>query len=376
MGVVMNIRRTKNAISLEHNALREVDDFDISLNTPKRGETTIIFTLGEYDSVACDLKASSDDFQKLKEWMEAIARDESKPSIALGSGAKLTCELTDIPENAVAKTYRYLDEQFPSPIAVVSVTKENDEIYTAVLKVKHFINLLYVTLLTGVYDYPKSLRRQWYPFTKKYQQEEDFPKWMRRNLYWHHSLLASPLIEWYLQSSESYATATPQFRYEPGCAHVICMWADFGSSIFWDFSNGASLGNHEFLELGDYVFDFSDIEGLNAWYQEFFELAGDFDEIEDDFPEEIREEEIIEERKLATLQKIKEWHIKGFKLAQEIRKRLPLNVILIYEQSWDVAYGLHYFERDKGRIIFDPRKIDKIRTDTPGGQDTLTTSIP
>ena len=76
-------------------------------------------------------------------------------------------------------------------------------------------------------------------------------------------------------------------------------------------------------------------------------------------PEEIIEGEITDASKLAILQKAREWHIRGFKLAQEIRKRLPLNVILIYEQSWDVAYGLHYFERDKGRIIFDPRKIDR-----------------
>lgn len=351
--------KTKNAISLEHNALRKVDDFNVSLNDPKQGAMTIFFTLGEYDDVACDLLAASDDLQKIKEWMEAIARDERQTSVALGAGAKLTCELTDIPESSVEKTYRYLDELFPSPIAVVSVTTDDGETYSSVLKIKHFINLLYVSLLTGGYDYPRVLRRQWYPFTERFQKEEEFPKWMRRNLYWHQSMLASPLLEWYLQSSESYTLAKPQFQYEPGCAHVLCMWADFGSSIFWNIIRGGSLGEPNFLELGDYVFDLSDIEGIYEWYDDFLELAYDFDEVEADFPDEIIVEKITDEGKLATLHQTREWHIRGFELAQEVRKRLPLNVILIYQQSWDVANGLPYFERDKGRIIFDSRKIDK-----------------
>ena len=364
----MKVMKTKNAISLEHNALRKVDDFNVSLNDPKQGAMTIFFTLGEYDDVACDLLAASDDLQKIKEWMEAIARDERQTSVALGAGAKLTCELTDIPENCVEKTYRYLDELFPSPIAVVSVTTVDNETYTAVLKVKHFINLLYVSLLTGGYDYPRVLKKHWYPYTKKYQQSEEFQKWMRKQACWHQSMLASPLLEWYLQSAECYTDAQPQFKDEYDCAYMLSMWADFGSCILWRLKDGASVGvcydinDHSLrtdIYINGHLFSFSDIEGLNKWYDDFLELAYDFDEVEADFPDEIIEEKITDEGKVATLHQTREWHIRGFKLAQEIRKRLPLNVILIYQQSWDVANGLPYFERDKGRIIFDSRKIDK-----------------
>lgn len=358
--------KTKNAISAAQNTLREVDDFNITIDDPKQGKMTLHITLGEWEPVACVLCAESDDLQKLKEWMEAIARDERRASVALGSGGVIACELTDIPESSVEKTYRYLDEQFPSPIGIFTITTENGEAYSAVLKVKHFINLLYVSLLTGGYDYPRVLRKHWYPYTKKYQQSANFPKWMRKQSCWHQSMLASPLLEWYLQSSESYTDAKPQFKGEFDCAYMLSMWADFGSCIFWRHKDGASveayfdINDHSLktdIYINGHVFSFSDIKGLNEWYAEFHSLSYEYDEIGNDFPEDIIEEEITNESKLATLQKTREWHIRGFKLAQEARKRLPINVMMIYEQSWDVANGLHYFGRDKGRIIFDPRKL-------------------
>ena len=349
--------KTKNAISAEQNALREVDDFNITIDAPKQGKMTLHITHGEWEPLACVLCAESDDLQKLKEWMEAIARDERHASVALGSGAVIACELTDIPESTVEKTYRYLDEQFPSPIALVSITTENGETCTAVLKVKHFINMLYVALLANWYDLNKRLKKDWYPYTKDYEESEDFRKWMRKQPYWHQRLLASPLIEWYLQSSDCYSNAKPQFKYDFGCAYMFTMWADFGDSIFWSFPDGGSSGDATCIEINDFIFDISDIEGLKEWYAEFHSLSYEYDEIGNDFPEDIIEEEITNESKLASLQKTREWHIRGFKLAQEVRKRLPMNVMMIYEQSWDVAHGLHYFGRDKGRIIFDPRKL-------------------
>lgn len=348
--------KTQNAISAEQNTLSKVDDFDITLDKPQRGKMVLHITLGELAPVTCDLWAASDDLQQLKEWMEAIARDESHASVALGSGVVLACELTDIPESTVETTYRYLDEQFPSPIALVSITTENGETRTAVLKVKHFINMLYVALLANWYDLNKRLKKDWYPYTKAYEESEDFRKWMRKHPYWHQSLLSSPLIEWYLQSAESYTQAKPQFKYDFGCVYMFTMWADFGGSIFWSFPGGGSVGDATSLEIGDFIFDLSDIEGLKEWYAEFHSLAYDYHEQEGDLP--LIKSEPADEEKCRILRETKAWHLRGFKLAQEIRKRLPLNVIMIYEQSWDVAYGLHYFQRDKGRIIFAPAKLE------------------
>lgn len=64
-------------------------------------------------------------------------------------------------------------------------------------------------------------------------------------------------------------------------------------------------------------------------------------------------------RSFARCCSLNELPFKHDKLAQEIRKRLPINVILHYQQSWNVGFGLPYFARDKGRIVFDSRKIDK-----------------
>lgn len=343
----MNVKRTKNAISLAFNDLREVDDFDICREAPKQGEMTIHFTLGNFDSVACNLKAASDDIQKLKEWMEAIVRDERQTSVLLGAGAKLTCELTDIPESAVEKTYRYLDEQFPSPIAVISLTSEGGETYSAVLKVKHFINALYVTLMMFNARGPEAPTKQWYPYTEKYKKEKDYKTWMKNSPHWHQTQVTSSLIEWYLQSSESYTSEPPHFQYVSDIGYIVKMWADYGC-IFW--KDGISIGEITTLNINDLDFDFSDVEGLEEWYSDFPRLSEDFQSID---------EEAAKETVASILQEIEEWHIRGFKLAQEIRKRLPINVILHYMQSWDVGYGLPYFAIDKGRIIFDSRKIDK-----------------
>lgn len=343
MKIGMNVMKTKNAISLEHNVLREVDDFNISIKDPEQGKISIILTLGELPPVTSVLCADSNDLQKLKEWMESIARDESLTSASLGSGTKITCKQTDIPEKAVDETYRYLDELFPSPLAVISITTDDNKTYSAVLKIKHFINALYVTLMMHCVRTPEKLTKQWYPYTEEYKKQESFKQWIANSPYHHQSLVASSLIEWYLQSTQSYTSVNPKFKYEGSVAYIVTMWTDYGC-IFW--KNGISIGEITSLEINDLNFDFSDVEGLREWYDDFYCLADSYRVIAED-----------KENEESLMMKIKEWHIKGFRLAQEIRRRLPLNVILLYLQSWDVGHGQRYFAKDKGRIIFDSRKI-------------------
>lgn len=330
---------------MEQKVLREVDDFNISVKEPDQGKMSIAFTLGELDPVLCDLFAASDDLQKIKEWMEAIAKDELQSSIVLGSGTKISCELTDIPESSVKRTYRYLDELYPSAIAVISITTKEGEEYSGVFKVKHFINALYADLMTTSMRAPEKLAKHWYLYTKESKTQEGYEYWLNKTPHWHQNQLTSSLIEWYLQTTESYTAAKPQFQFERSIVYIVTMWADYGC-IFW--RDGISIGEITSLGIKDLDFDFSDIEGLREWYDDFYRLADDFREIDEGT-----------EKAKAVLQECEEWHIKGFKLAQEIRKRLPINVILLYLQSWDVGFGLRYFERDKGRIIFDSRKIDK-----------------
>lgn len=97
-----------------------VDDFALSSEKPTPGAWHFLLTLGELPPMPITLCAAADDLRKIKEWMEAIARDERHCSVVFGSGAGLCCDITDIPESAVIKTYRFLDEQFPSPIARVT----------------------------------------------------------------------------------------------------------------------------------------------------------------------------------------------------------------------------------------------------------------
>lgn len=342
----MGTRGTKNVTYLKLNTLKKADDFDFSIENPELGKMSIIFTLGELKPVTCVLYAASDDLQKMKSWMEEIARDVRHTSVTLGSGAEIACDLTNVPESSVEKTYRYLDELFPSPLGVISVTIENGETYSAVCKVKHFINKLYVSLLMVSESSTEKITQQWYPHTEDYKNSEDFKAWMNKCPHCHQGLLSSSLIEWYLQSKESYTDAKPQFQFEKGVAFIVTMWADWGC-IFW--RDGRSIGGITELSISDLIFDFSDVVGLKEWYDDFDRLANDFREID---------EETGNERTVAILREVQEWHIRGFRLAQEIRKRLPLNVVLLYEQSWDVAFGQTYFARDSGRIIFDSRKME------------------
>lgn len=338
----MSETRTKNAILLKANKLREVDNFVISISEPKEGAMSLNFTLGNLAPIECELLADSDDLKKLKEWMESIAKDTGHASVVFGSGASLTCEITDIPESEVKQTGRYLDELFPSPICVISVRTGDGIFRSGVFKVKHFINQLYMTLLMGLSRETEQLAKEWYPYTKQYEhiQPQDFISWIKKTPFWHENLVSSALLDWYLQSAETYTDAQPEFKFEWGIAYVVDMWADY-CCIFW--RNGISIGDITYLGIHNLDFDFSDITGLEEWYD-------DFPRLDDDYYASFDK---TEEESNATLQEIKEWEIKGFKLAHEIRKRLPINVVLLYSPTWITSFPCGNY----GRIIFDQRRL-------------------
>ena len=332
--------KTRNTLLFEKGLLREVDEFALRRGRVLPGKWTFYLILGELRAVPGTLCADHDDLQKIKGWMEAIARDERHASVTFGSGAGLTCDITDIPESSVKKSYRYLDEEHPSPIALLTVTDDNGSSHSAVLKIKHFINYLYVVILFMSFREEDNMKEQWYAYTPKYRESEEFQTLIREHPYYHQDLQSSALVEWYLQSAECYSVVKPQFRYAIPCAYLINMWVDFGC-MFWEGTEGMSIGEYSNLYINDLQFDFSDIDGLDAWIKDFHRLA-----------ERSMKVDGFVSAKLSHT--IKAWHLRGYKIAQEIRKRLPLNVILIYQQAFDLSFRQRYYRRDLGRVLFPP----------------------
>lgn len=338
----MNVTKTRNVVFSEKGALRMVDDFALSSEKPTPGAWHFLLTLGELPPMPITLCAAADDLRKIKEWMEAIARDERHCSVVFGSGASLCCDITDIPESAVIKTYRFLDEQFPSPIARVTATDDNGNTCTAILKIKHFLNYLYIEIQRMPYRRTEEMKNLWYAHTAAYRESADVRAWVNGHPYYHRYFQASALMEWYLQSTESYTVARPQLRELPPCVEIVIMWVDY-CSIFWSGENGGSIGDCVRLGIGSQLFDFSDIRGLLDWYS-------DFEEMEEKI-------EFNDYKSTAGMARnIKKWQIRGFRLARKIRKRLPSNAVLIYRQTGysDCNRSSHYYRRDNGRILFDP----------------------
>lgn len=340
-----------NRQALSSGKLCRTDDFTMSITPPKAGCITLCIRLDTGEETSFVLRADNDDLMKLKEWMETIIREEHA-EVELSGGQRLAYYVTDVPESAVEPTIRFLDELFPSPIGILSISPAEKETLECVVKVKHVLNALYLYLLTGGNadgtreDYGKHFPKEWYAYTPT---EEMHPTRISKNLY-HYNQLQSDLLEWYVCSSVSYADAQPRFRWTSGIPEVITMWDDWGE-LFW--REGAGAGASTSLSVGDYNFDLSDIEGLDEWDTDFHDverLSASYEE-DDDNDED--------GRPAVLTQKAREWHIRGYRLAQQVRQRMPLNAALIYELTWDVAIDTPEWEKDIGHVIFDPRLLEK-----------------
>lgn len=329
-----------NRLAWESRTLRCVDDFTMSITPPKAGGIRLCIHIDGCEATTFELRAENDDLMKLKAWMEELVRSECAEA-ALSNGQRLAYRVTDVPESTVEPTVRFLDELFPSPIGILTLTPAAGEALECVVKVKHFLNALYLYLLTGgnadtILSYGKHFEKEWYAYTPTKVQ---YPEHISKSLY-HYNQQQSYLIEWYLCAAVPYAAAQPQFRWMRVIPEVLTMWDDWGE-LFW--CEGAGSGCEHGLSVGDYDFDLSEIK-LHEWDDDFNELEklSSRDECDDDVPVILTQED-------------KDWHIRGYRLAQQVRQRMPLNAALIYELTWDIAYDTPVWSRDIGHVIFDPR---------------------
>lgn len=323
--------------------LRKTDTFSIRVFPPDNGGLRTEIALGSSPSVPLTLAAEHDELMKLRAWMEDIARGISPAHVCFADGTALSCRREYDDETGFAKTERFLDEAYPTSISTFCVRDAPGTEHRALIKTKHFLNYLYLSLLTGGNpdrdaDYLPHFSEQWYAHTIARHRCERY--------YDHYRIFSSHLLEWYLSCKEACPRHLPSFKPLPDTTDFVLMWEDFVDALFWH--NGGCCGYSECLGLNDVSIDLSDIPELSVWSNDFDELTSKVmnNEIDDEAPYAAIGEEAR-----------REWHTRGLKLAEKIRPRISRHFVLIYEQSWDLAYDTPYFANDCGRLIFDERFI-------------------
>lgn len=317
------------------------DDFRISPSKPRNGRLKMALMRSVDQNLGTlMLCAVEDELQKLLDWMEDIAREEAQEHTLLLSNEQVLhlIRFDSLSEADVKPSCRFLEELVPSPLALLIIRTFEGRIYSFFIKSKHFITNLYMQLLFRVARHInyRFIKQNWFVYLPKKPENK------RTDRYVFYDSIKSPLLEWYGSSTVRYCTAHPSFKtgWIPPTRLVIDMWADFGGSIFWD--RGAAIGGVDDLSTNDnYYFDFSDIPELTDWYNEFHDLAFDLEDAEEELPP-------ISPRVIA-------WHLRGLKLAQQIRPRLPLNIDLVYSLSWDTVYPSLYNELHAGHLVYDTR---------------------
>lgn len=342
------MNHTDNRLALSSAALRRVDDFTMSITPPKAGIISLTIHIDGCGPSTFVLRAENDDLMKLKTWMEDVVREEHA-EVELSGGQCLAYSVTDVPESSVEPTIRFLDELFPSPIGILTLTPAEGQAIECVVKVKHFLNALYLYLLTEsnpylkATDYESLVEKEWYAYTTT---EKMMDSHSEKELY-HYNKLHSLLLEWYLCASASYTDFQPQFVSAEPISNIVKMWVDW-SSVFWD--DYVSIGGSEEIHIGHSEIDLSDIKELLAWEMEYYDMS-----------EACYGDTVTETYGTAapTEQECNEWHIRGYHVAHQVKIRLPRNAALLYKMTPPMKIMTEGGMRDVGHIIFDPRLLEK-----------------
>ncbi|MCQ2365121.1 MAG: hypothetical protein MJ051_06170 [Akkermansia sp.] len=286
-------------------ALRKTDVFTLCISPLEDGHRFLEIRLGSAPRVRMTLTEKHDELMKLRSWIEEIARGVSPAIVSFADGTALSCRREYDDETGFAKTERFLDEEYPTSISTFCVRDAQGTEHRALIKTKHFLNLLYMEAL---------LDRK-----------------------------PSHLVEWYLSCREALPKRFPHFKSIPIRKGTLKMWADFADAVFWQ---GTNIGDYNYLHIDDTYIDLSDVSSLETWYDDFYLLTSE-DDMHTKPPFAIIGEEARQE-----------WHVRGLKIAEILRSRIPQHYVFVYMQSWPLADLTPYFANDCGRIIFDERFIE------------------
>lgn len=182
------------------NELRKTDLFTLCISPLNDGQRILEIQLGSTPRVKMTLTEKSDELMKLRSWMEDIARGISPALVSFEDGTALSCRREYDDETGFAKTERFPDEEYPTSISTFCVRDGQGREHSALIKTKHFLNYLYLSLLTGGNpdrdcDYLPHFPKQWYAHTPVRQRCEGY--------YAHYRHFSSRLLEWYLSCKDA-----------------------------------------------------------------------------------------------------------------------------------------------------------------------------
>lgn len=327
---------------------KTVDDVYFSASLPKGGVMCIHPRMNKRVTGLLELRAETDDLNRLKQWMEQIAKElRLTATLMLADGQFLCLRRLSLPESAVRKTKRFLDELVPSTLSVLLLrTKEGRE-YRFFVKTKHFVTQLYMALLMK-HVHPRDeespgsyMKSEWFSHTPNAWWYE------KRGVDAFYNAVKSLLIEWYMHSSVPWRKDKPQFRTFHHVPVYIDFWADFGGSIFWD-AVGVSIGDVQFVCACGLDFEFYDMPELEEWYNDFIKLTDKYCMCTGDAHQDP-----------LSVPEIEEWQKRGYAIAKKLRSRLPVNLDIIYSLTWDLAFGSRYHSTDRGHVLFDERLYER-----------------
>ena len=327
---------------------KTVDDVYFSASLPKGGVICLQPRMDSNVTGHLELRAETDDLNRLKQWMEQVAKElNPADTLMLVDGQYLCLHRLSLPESAVEKTKRFLDELVPSTLSVLLIqTKEGRE-YRFFVKTKHFVTQLYMALLLK-HVHPRNeespgsyMKSEWFSHTPNAWWYE------KRGVDAFYNAVKSLLIEWYMHSSVPWSVNKPQFRTFHHVPKYIDLWADFGGSIFWD-AIGVSIGDVQDVSACGLDFEFYDMPELEEWYNDFIKLTDKYCMCTGDAHQDP-----------LSVPEIEEWQKRGYAIAKKLRSRLPVNLDIIYSLTWDLAFGSRYHSTDRGHVLFDERLYDE-----------------
>lgn len=258
--------------------------YNVTFTAENTDQSLVTLTL-RVGNLVCSLTIHDlQDLQYVRKWMEGIAKNDGIITRTIGFNHH-TCDAYMIPQRI---------GQF-TQMGQIRIEKScRGELFSAYVNRHEFVRGLYLTLMThfgfGIY-------------TTEEFQTENYPKGEELVKRWQpYNILKSDIIEWYITDDLYYNSPIPKETGSHQVNETVVIFPDCGCCM-WD-TMGVGSGNEEGLHLDSGEYDMN-IPGLGNWINRC------------DYPD-------------VQAPDYESWWEEGWRIAKEIRKRLPPTVDLYY----------------------------------------------
>ena len=266
-----------------------IHNIQFSLGDRLDGLLSVTFTVGNRNHTVLIDKCR--DTKYLRQWMERIIANDEEIILAVCFKGE-TWGIEMIPQQI---------GQFTEMAQLHIIDSENDVLFSAYVNRREFVRGLYLTLMDHL---------GFNIYTTEEFQSERYPQGQDRTKRWQpYNELRSDIIEWFITDELFYNNSAPITAGTRQVDETVVMWVDY-DCCFWD-TMGVGSGDEAGLSLDCGEFEM-DIPGLREWKARWASPDSSKSGFE-------------------------AWWKEGWRLAKEVRKRLPANVDLYY-MSYDTQH--------------------------------------